>query len=489
MGIDAGGTMTDTFSVRADGRFVVGKSQSSPDDESFAILESSADALSLWGRQVDEVYPQLVTCVYSGTAMLNPVVQRKGLDVGLIVNKGFEHIHSMGHAIQSYLGYALEERLHLNSHRHDQPLVPLERTRDVTERTDVLGKVVIPLREDEVREAVRDLVEQRSLARRIVVDRGENGDIAAERVQLLARLVAGAALAFGVLVGLQKADHDGLAIRGGLVHARETAKKIAASPIVEQEGELCFTLYNAAGDCILTSTGIIIHVGTMGAAIKYMIENDWESKQSRHRPRRYVHQQRLPDRQRAPLRCCDIVPIFWENRLIGWVGGVTHVIDTGAVTPGSMSAGQVQRFGDGYIVTCRKTGVNDKPLRDWLHESQRSVRTPKYWILDERTRIAGCHVVRQMVEEVIAAEGIEAYVKFAFEVIEEGRRGLQSRIKAMTLPGKYRKVAFVDVPFAHEDVLRLRQDRHHHAFAGRDHHPPRRHLETRFRRRQPLGLA
>ena len=164
MGIDAGGTMTDTFFVRADGRFVVGKSQSNPDDESFAILESSADALLLWGRQVDEVYPQLVTCVYSGTAMLNRVVQRKGLDVGLIVNKGFEHIHSMGRAIQSYLGYALEERLHLNSHRYDKPLVPLERTRGVTERTDVLGKVVIPLREDEVREAVRELVEQRSKA-------------------------------------------------------------------------------------------------------------------------------------------------------------------------------------------------------------------------------------------------------------------------------------------------------------------------------------
>jgi acetone carboxylase alpha subunit len=65
-------------------------------------------------------------------------------------------------------------------------------------------------------------------------------------------------------------------LRGGLVHARETAKKIAASPIVEQEGELCFTLYNAAGDCVLTSTGIIIHVDTMGATIKYMIENNWE---------------------------------------------------------------------------------------------------------------------------------------------------------------------------------------------------------------------
>ena len=240
-------------------------------------------------------------------------------------------------------------------------------------------------------------------------------------------------------------------IRGGLVHARETAKKIAASPIVEQEGELCFTLYNAAGDCILTSTGIIIHVGTMGAAIKYMIENDWESNPGIDPGDMFTNN----DCQIGNVHPCDvatIVPIFWENRLIGWVGGVTHVIDTGAVTPGSMSTGQVQRFGDGYIVTCRKTGVNDKPLRDWLHESQRSVRTPKYWILDERTRIAGCHMVRQMVEEVIAAEGIEAYEKFAFEVIEEGRRGLQSRTKAMTLPGKYRKVAFVDVPFAHEDV-------------------------------------
>ena len=67
-----------------------------------------------------------------------------------------------------------------------------------------------------------------------------------------------------------------LQFRAGIVNARETAKKIAASPIVEQEGELCFSLYNAAGDCVLTSTGIIIHVGTMGAAIKYMIENGWE---------------------------------------------------------------------------------------------------------------------------------------------------------------------------------------------------------------------
>ncbi|MGF6917888.1 hydantoinase/oxoprolinase family protein [Paraburkholderia sp. 40] len=164
LGIDAGGTMTDTFFVRSDGRFVVGKAQSNPADESLAILESSHDALAQWNREVDDVYPELVTCVYSGTAMLNRVVQRKGLDVGLICNRGFEQIHSMGRAIQSYLGYALEERIHLNTHRYDEPLVPLARTRGVTERTDVQGEIVIPLREDEVRKATRELVHAGSKA-------------------------------------------------------------------------------------------------------------------------------------------------------------------------------------------------------------------------------------------------------------------------------------------------------------------------------------
>lgn len=48
MGIDAGGTMTDTFFVKENGSFVVGKAQSNPEDESLAIYNSSQDALSHW---------------------------------------------------------------------------------------------------------------------------------------------------------------------------------------------------------------------------------------------------------------------------------------------------------------------------------------------------------------------------------------------------------------------------------------------------------
>jgi acetone carboxylase alpha subunit len=38
-------------------------------------------------------------------------------------------------------------------------------------------------------------------------------------------------------------------LRGGLVHARETAKKIAASPIVEQEGDLLTLTTRPATAC------------------------------------------------------------------------------------------------------------------------------------------------------------------------------------------------------------------------------------------------
>jgi acetone carboxylase, alpha subunit len=240
-------------------------------------------------------------------------------------------------------------------------------------------------------------------------------------------------------------------LRGGVVHARETAKKVAASPIVEQEGELCFTLYTPEADSVVTSTGIIIHVGTMGAAIKYMIKNDYEVNPGIEDGDIFCNN----DCQIGNVHPCDvhtIVPIFYEGELIGWVGGVTHVIDVGATAPGSMTVGPVTRYDDGYQVACRKIGKNDTLLKDWLIESQRSVRTTKYWLLDERTRVAGCHMIRELVLDIVKEEGVNTYKQFIREVIEEGRRGFVNQIKTLLIPGKYRQASFVDVPYKNLDV-------------------------------------
>lgn len=158
LGIDAGGTMTDTFFVDADGDFVIGKAQSTPHNEAEGLIESSREGLEHWEMSLEQALPTIQTGVYSGTAMLNRVVQRKGLKVGLIVNKGMEDFHRMGRAIQAYLGFAYEDRIHLNTHYYDAPLVPRKLTRGVMERIDMFGDVVIPLNEDDARKAATDLI-------------------------------------------------------------------------------------------------------------------------------------------------------------------------------------------------------------------------------------------------------------------------------------------------------------------------------------------
>ena len=67
-----------------------------------------------------------------------------------------------------------------------------------------------------------------------------------------------------------------------------------------------------------------------------------------------------------------------------------------------------------------------------------------YWTLDEKTRLAGCHMIREAVERVILEEGIDTYKRFIREVIEDGRRSFQSRVREMTVPGRYRAPAFTE---------------------------------------------
>jgi len=159
LAIDAGGTMTDTFIVDETGRFVVGKAQSTPDDESRGLMLSADDALRQWSIEKEDVFPGIRSGVFSGTAMLNRLLTRQGLDVGVIVTAGQEDALQMERGIQTYLGYSYADRLHIATHHHNPPLVPRERVFGVRGRIDMFGAEVLPLREEDVRQAARSLLD------------------------------------------------------------------------------------------------------------------------------------------------------------------------------------------------------------------------------------------------------------------------------------------------------------------------------------------
>ncbi|WP_338448209.1 hydantoinase/oxoprolinase family protein [Niallia oryzisoli] len=160
LAIDAGGTMTDTFIIDEKGDFVVGKAQTTPLDEHIGLLNSARDALSQWDAKMEDEFPNLLAGVYSGTAMLNRLVSRVGRRVGLVVNKGMEDNHRMGRGLQSFLGYSYSDKIHINTHHFDPPLVPRKWTVGVTERVDLFGNVVIPLYEHEIEPAIQKLIDE-----------------------------------------------------------------------------------------------------------------------------------------------------------------------------------------------------------------------------------------------------------------------------------------------------------------------------------------
>jgi len=250
-------------------------------------------------------------------------------------------------------------------------------------------------------------------------------------------------------------------LRGGLVSARETALNISASPIVRELGELCFALYTPEGDSIALSTGIIVHVHTMSDAIKFMVRNGWEDN-PRIRPGDIFANDDpvIGDVHNADVQ--TFVPIFDPNgsgELVAWAGGVTHVLDIGASTPGGVPVGPTNRLDDGLDLPCMKIGEGDELAQWHLLRCRKQTRAPMYYLLDERTRLAGCHMVRDAVERVILEEGLDRFKQFSREVIEEGRRSFKARIREMTVPGRYRAATFMDITLADKPQMPARARR------------------------------
>ena len=113
----------------------------------------------------------------------------------------------------------------------------------------------------------------------------------------------------------------------------------------------------------------------------------------------------------------------------------------------------MNRYEDGIILHARRCGENDELYRDYTAFCTTSVRTPFLWTLDEKTRLTGCHRIRDVVLDLIRTEGVDTYKRLVREAVEEGRRGTLQRVRQQLVPGVYRSPAFIDYQFDGERQL------------------------------------
>ncbi|NVM35869.1 MAG: hydantoinase/oxoprolinase family protein [Candidatus Lokiarchaeota archaeon] len=159
MAFDTGGTMSDTFIIDEKGIFVVGKAQTTPDNESDGILISIEDALEQWNIKIEDSGHSIGALVYSGTAMVNRLLERQGnSNIGVIVNAGFEDLHRLGRALQCWIYLDYGGRLHAREHEHPEPLIPRKQIKGVRGRINFWGDELIPLYKKDVEKVVEALL-------------------------------------------------------------------------------------------------------------------------------------------------------------------------------------------------------------------------------------------------------------------------------------------------------------------------------------------
>jgi N-methylhydantoinase A len=146
-GVDIGGTFTDLLLLdEQTGEMIIGKILTTPGDPSAAVIQGLQALLA--ERQLD---PTAVSATIHGTTLItNAIIERKGAKTGLITTQGFRDALEIGREKRYDIYDIFLE--------NPEPLVPRAFRREVAERLDETGRVIVPLNRMEVFDVVRELL-------------------------------------------------------------------------------------------------------------------------------------------------------------------------------------------------------------------------------------------------------------------------------------------------------------------------------------------
>src|SRR5262252_4276601 len=146
IGVDVGGTHTDLVLYDVvTGALLVEKVASTPNNPALGVLNGLANFIR---RGID---PGEIDFFAHGTTITtNALLEMCGAKVGLLITKGYR-------AVQEIQNQARDGNLFDYFYEKPVPIAPQSLTREIAERTDYLGNVLVALDRDGVRRAAREL--------------------------------------------------------------------------------------------------------------------------------------------------------------------------------------------------------------------------------------------------------------------------------------------------------------------------------------------
>ncbi len=159
IGLDGGGTFTDCVAMDDEGRLYYAKAPTTKEDFSVGMF----DALSALAVECDTTLANLITTTerfsLGTTVGTNLLVERKGARTGLLATAGHGDAILMMRGSGRMAGLEPELYFHPQATNKPEPLVQRALIKEINERIDSMGQVVVPLNVEEVELAVRSLVD------------------------------------------------------------------------------------------------------------------------------------------------------------------------------------------------------------------------------------------------------------------------------------------------------------------------------------------
>ena len=158
IGIDIGGTFTDAFVADEQGRVAGTKTPSTPPDFSQGFLTVLDELAGTLGTDTGSLLADTHYIVHGTTSTLNALVTGDVATVGFLTTRGHADSIAIMNLEGRYAGLGSDEVQDMVRTDKPSPLVPPQLVRELDERIDHKGAVVVELNEAGVRTAVQELV-------------------------------------------------------------------------------------------------------------------------------------------------------------------------------------------------------------------------------------------------------------------------------------------------------------------------------------------
>src|SRR5271168_734343 len=159
LGIDIGGTFTDLVLMDEDGNISTAKAPTTPGELEKGVFDAVAVAANIRGLSPEDLLSRVSAFGHGTTQATNALIERTGATTGLIATRGFGDTLALQRLMGFTAGIPVERLGHSSRRRYPDPIVPRRLVREVRERVDQAGRMLVALDEDSVRAAVRDLID------------------------------------------------------------------------------------------------------------------------------------------------------------------------------------------------------------------------------------------------------------------------------------------------------------------------------------------